>query len=706
VIDTTTNDVLILPGGADTLENQAAGFVGKHTSTIRSLIETLRYVSGKWLPYHGRLVYQAAIAAIVLPPETVFFALFEGANNSTVFTDLRANPISVRSGTPIISTAQSLFGNGSLYLDGQSSLVVPAAASLVSDNQEFDWEIALYPTVFSSGKLQGIIDHRLSTSGSPEVVRIDNQIAPGTIEHFSNASVFGLSKLKLNQWQILRVTRYQGVKGIYIDDILVYSGADTVNYVYSGDLTIGDIVDTAAPYDAMFSGYIQYVRKTIGSSRKQGYGTDARTFARPPLTDADPLDAFKVLDINCDTGSIVDAKGHVITPNGAAAVSTAQKRAGSHSIALTGGNLDVTGGTDFNFGTNPYSLHASARFTTLGTGNTVNSPDNQYVWDFTGSDTSALFFTSRAVYPGFNISNAGAVAVNNNQLPTTNVWYDLELAKVDSKYLLIINNTIVGASNTAPSTANLNNLRLGGIFGGNTANLQGYLDSISAYKGIANGSNLTHSYPLRFLARFSGNSPNDELGAVGTIVGTAPTYDTANKRSLEASALFAGTGHISYPHTPAYDVGAGGYELAGWCKIAPGSQNAIAGMLSIGVGSGVFDPQCHSVFSSVAGFTSITGRSCTNRISYWCHNGSNSNAILCGTTPIDDGLPHYWRVIKYVIGASAAVALIVDGKIEDVFIGAYTIASTTRPLLIGTEGFNTGARTYKGNLDDFAIYKA
>lgn len=87
-------------------------------------------------------------------------------------------------------------------------------------------------------------------------------------------------------------------------------------------------------------------------------------------------------------------------------------------------------------------------------------------------------------------------------------------------------------------------------------------------------------------------------------------------------------------------------------------------------------------------------------------NVSNSNAVLCSTTVVDNNVPHYWRVIKYVIGASAAAVLIVDGKIEDVYIGAYTISPTTRPLLIATEGFNTGARTFNGNLDDLAIYKA
>lgn len=692
IVDTTVNNVYLQPQAPDTIATQLVNFQGKHNPTIdRHLIETLRYVSGRWLPYFGRLIYEAFVATSLDPfnANTVFFAMFEGANNSTSFTDTKGNAISIRSGTPKISTAQSMFGSGSLYLDGSSSLSIPAVPNFASGTDDFDWEIAICPTAFTTGKVQGLIDFRASTTGSPEVIRIDNQTNAGTIEHFSNASNFGLSTLKLDRWQILRVSRYQGIKTIYLDDIPIYSGVDTTNYTYTGGLTIGDIVDTAAPYDGMFTGYIQYIRKTVTVSRSQGYSTDALTFLKPTATDADPLDAFKVLDINCDSGSIVDVKSHVITPTGAVAVSTAQKRAGSSSIALTGGHLDVSGGTDFNFGLAPYSVHLSVYMSTVS--------GNQYFSDFDSGNASSL----SSIGTDFRTAIGGALDSTFSQVVLASKWYDLALARIDTKLLLIRDQQIVAASNNVPAAVNYSTMRIGAYRGGGIVT-QGFLDSASVYKGIANGSNLTHAYPLRFLARFSGGSPNDELGAVGTIVGTAPTYDTANKRSLEASALFAGTGYISYPAIPAYDLDAGGFEIAGWIK-ASTTPNSVSCLVSSGTASGISDSQTWGVYSNFD-VVSLSGRTNVNKLSFWVGAISINNSILSSTTSFNDGLPHYWRIIKYVIGATAATILIVDGKIEDVYLGAYTIAATTRGLLVGNI-LNVAGRNFKGNADDIAIYK-
>jgi hypothetical protein len=632
----------------------------------------------------------------------VFFAMFEGVNNSATFTDTKGNAINVRSGVPRISTAQSMFGSGSLYLDGSSSLVVPASASLVSGSQEFEWEIALYPTLFLAGNAQGILDQRAVGNATPEAIFIENQLAAGSITYETGSTVRALSRLKLDQWQILTIKRHQGVRTIYIDDIPVFSGSDTTAYNSVGNFIIGDMIDTALPYSGMFTGYIQYLRKTIGVSRSQGYGTDALTFLKPSATDQDPLDAFKVLDINCDTGVIVDAKSHVITPTGAVAVSAVQKRAGSNSIALTGGHLDIAGGTDFNFGTLPYSIHCSAQFSTLGVGGSFGSPDTQYLIDFNGGNANTIEYTSNGS-ARIKMGVAGGLQVNSNLSPIINKWYDLVQARVDQKYLLIINNQIAGASQSGSiDNTSYNSLRVGNYNGGLARNFLGYLDSISLYKGIANGANLTHNYQLRFLARFDG-SPNDELGAVGTIIGTAHTYDVANKRSLGASALFAGSGYISYPSSPAYDFGAGGFEIAGWIKAEP-TQLAYPAILSIGTTTGTIDAPVFTIYSNVQSNTSLSGKSTVGKLSVLCAVVNTNSTYLCSATTITDGLPHYFRIIKYPIGASAATVLIMDGKIEDVYIGAYTIPTSTRAMLVGSDNYDPSNRGYKGNLDDIAIY--
>lgn len=58
IVDNGTNDFFWTPTTPDVLAFEAAGLSGKYNGTTRNLIETFRYVNGRWLPYFGRLVYQ------------------------------------------------------------------------------------------------------------------------------------------------------------------------------------------------------------------------------------------------------------------------------------------------------------------------------------------------------------------------------------------------------------------------------------------------------------------------------------------------------------------------------------------------------------------------------------------------------------------------------------------------------------------------
>ncbi len=632
----------------------------------------------------------------------VFFAQFTGANNSTTFTDAKGNTISIRSGTPRISTAQSIGGSGSLILDGSSSLSVAYTASFLSGTQDYNWEIALYPTAFTSGINQGLFDQRTSdANNNPEALYIANTSVVGTVAHFIGTTALALTRLKLNQWQVLSIRRYQGIKTILMDDIPVYSGADAASYTDAGNMVLGDILDTAGTFAGMFQGYFQYVRKTIGNSRRQGYNKFSLA-----INDTDPLEVNKIVDLSFDNGLIVDLKGNTITLGGTPTVSTTQKRSGSHSLALNGSQyLDLTVPSS-NFGTN-YTISIAAWLNAFGGGGQYTTPNLQYLFDCgAGGNTSAINWY--AVDNNLAIVNAGANQAVRAGAATINTWYDIALIKIDTKYLLLFNNEIVAASNTAPASVDLSgsSIRVGQtkVANGNSG-LTGYIDNFKIYKDIANGSNLTHSYPLRFLSRFSGSSPNDELGAVGTVVGTTHTYDTTNKRSLDTSALFAGAGHITYPAIAAYDFGAGGFEIAGW--MIGTTPNATSSIIANGVASGAFDSQSWCVFNNDgSGSLSVSGKSTVNRLSFWVGAvNSGSAAMLASTTNVNDGQPHYWRIIKYIIGASAGTVLVVDGKIEDVYIGAYTIVSTTRPLVVGNV-LNFAGRNFTGNLDDIAIYRA
>ena len=80
------------------------------------------------------------------PALTLMLLHFDGANNSTVFTDSSPfnQTVSVVTGTPKISTDISKFGGSSLYLDGSSSIKIPDNANLNLGTGVFTIEFWFY----------------------------------------------------------------------------------------------------------------------------------------------------------------------------------------------------------------------------------------------------------------------------------------------------------------------------------------------------------------------------------------------------------------------------------------------------------------------------------------------------------------------------------------------------------------------------------
>jgi len=87
------------------------------------------------------------------PSLTLALLHFDGANNSTVFTDSSPfnQTVAVVTGTPKISTAMSKFGGSSLYLDGSSSIKIPNNANLNLGTGAFTIEFWFYLLSLPSG---------------------------------------------------------------------------------------------------------------------------------------------------------------------------------------------------------------------------------------------------------------------------------------------------------------------------------------------------------------------------------------------------------------------------------------------------------------------------------------------------------------------------------------------------------------------------
>lgn len=208
------------------------------------------------MPMNPKLLRPKATASVAPPSGTSAALLlrFDGANESTTFTDSSPAALSITAGGDAeISTAQSKYG-------GSSGLFVPS--SYVYGNVTFDWSsdwtLELWfrragtgtgsaYSIFEAGNIQGGVGgvHLQLTSGN--AVRIDD----------ATASAITGAAAPINEWIHIAVVRDGGVNYLFIDGVL--QGSATFTFpVASTRFTVG-----AAPnYGFYANGYIDDLRLT------------------------------------------------------------------------------------------------------------------------------------------------------------------------------------------------------------------------------------------------------------------------------------------------------------------------------------------------------------------------------------------------------------------------------------------------------------
>ena len=175
------------------------------------------------------------------PALTLALLHFDGANNSTVFTDSSPfnQTVSVVTGTPKISTAMSKFGGSSLYLDGSSSIQIPNNANLNLGTGVFTIEFWFYLTSLPSWDalfLQKFGSPRQEVSTYPS-----GELSSG----FRYGTITSTTVITAGAWYHVAVVREteNGVIKQYINGVheggTIGSPGSVDN---TGDLTIGNRV--------------------------------------------------------------------------------------------------------------------------------------------------------------------------------------------------------------------------------------------------------------------------------------------------------------------------------------------------------------------------------------------------------------------------------------------------------------------------------
>lgn len=173
------------------------------------------------------------------PALTLALLHFDGANNSTVFTDSGPfnQTVSVVTGTPKISTAMSKFGGSSLYLDGSSSIKIPDNANLNLGTGVFTIEFWFYLLSLPSDSAWF-----LHKTGTPQQGIIILHPSSKLTSGFLNASLISTTTITAGAWHHVAVVREteNGVIKQYINGVNEGGNLSMSGSVdNAGDLTIG-----------------------------------------------------------------------------------------------------------------------------------------------------------------------------------------------------------------------------------------------------------------------------------------------------------------------------------------------------------------------------------------------------------------------------------------------------------------------------------
>lgn len=189
----------------------------------------------------------------------------DGANNSTTFTDVSKNSLSVtRSGNAIVSTGDSVFGGASAYFDGSGDYLIVQSSSLYS---------------FGSGNftIEGFFK-RPSTTGRQDISGTYLNITTGwgVCTSVNNAGDIGFyvgntliaassaSSWSANQWVHFLVSRSGTTLKIFLNGNQVASVTNSTNITDGNSLVLGAAGSLAVP----LLGYIDEFRITKGVARK------------------------------------------------------------------------------------------------------------------------------------------------------------------------------------------------------------------------------------------------------------------------------------------------------------------------------------------------------------------------------------------------------------------------------------------------------
>ena len=388
---------------------------------------------------------------------------FDGANNSTTFTDSSSyNHVPTRYGNTVISTAQSKFGGASAYFDGTGDYLDVATNSVFAMGvEDFTVECWVRPTSWPTSDLGAIIESRPGGGAAGFLLWLGSDqkwvFYTSANNNGTQRVISSIDNATLNVWTHLAAVRSNGKMYFFVNGSLVGTTGilgtpDDLSPSNTAGIKIGTAADSPGN-SRMFYGYMDGVKIVKG---KALYTDDFVVPSSAPTTSTSSVTTGVTrLLLNCNgsnnsttfTDSSSDARTVTRTNT---VISTTQSKFGGSSAYFSNSGTDALAVTNtFNLSECDWTVEFFFYLINL-TGMT-NNP-RLFSIEKSGESWGILLFDSApARFASWNRFGTGSAVemydytnpANRQEISLT-TWHHFAMTKDNNTYRMFFNGYQIG----------------------------------------------------------------------------------------------------------------------------------------------------------------------------------------------------------------------------------------------------------------------
>jgi len=465
------------------------------------------------------------------------------------------------------SATQSKFGGYSAYFDGTGDYISFADHADFYLGNTFTIEAWIYCNSFAD---ENIVCSQTNSGSYGELYFGVDKF--GSVYILTNNGswvyTYGPAPITINTWYHIAVTCNSGITKVFVNGIHGSAGTFTnwpdrsVNFIVGASLNPG-----AGSYNYT-NGYIDDLRITKGVARY------TKNFSIPTAAFQEPVN------------TAIDDKGNTITTNGNAQYSGTSKYGdGSFYFDGTGDYLSIPTSTNFNFGTDDFTIECWVNLTNYTSERTIIC--SYVTWD--SNVDFNLYVTASTGIVRFAAGDGVPMLLVSDSAIATGQFVHIAICRSSGTTRMFINGIV--QTSTYSSSLNIQNdattIRIGCDSVG-TSGFLGYIDEFRITKGVARyTSNFT---PYKILTSAPTGDPWYNYTALllkmngtnGSTTFTDESYSpktmtvfgnsnlsTSQKKYGTAAGYFDGSGdYLRTPYNAGFDPGATG-DYTAECWIYP-----------------------------------------------------------------------------------------------------------------------------------------